>query len=101
MFEIPTPDIIMTWQFWLAAAACWVICEVVKQIPGCPSWLIGVVNIIVGIILLCLLTGWSGENVVAGILCSAMACFAYEFFKKIVDGIAGSEQPNDKLGGTD
>lgn len=81
-------DIIMTWQFWLAAAACWAVCEVVKHIPGCPSWLVGVVNLVFGVVFLSLLLGFSGQNIVAGVLCSAMACYAFEFVTKIVQGVS-------------
>ena len=89
---IPTPEIIFTWQFWLTAAACWVLCEIVKNIPGCPKWLVPIVNLVFGVVLLTVLMGWNdGLTLIAGILCSAVADYAFQFFTKIIKGVVGDE----------
>ena len=99
--QLPVPEMINTWQFWVVAAACGIICEVLKQVPYIKEhpWILNLANLALGILLLGVLCGFSGENVLFGILASAAAIFAYEMIKNIYRNIVGDEDV--KAGGTD
>ena len=113
--NIPIPDIITTWQFWVVAVAVYILAEIFKQIPylkdGNNSWLVNLFSIVIGVILLCLLLGWTAANVVFGILAAAASTLAYEIWQNVLASIVGKketaaaqiESPNDdetKVGGT-
>jgi hypothetical protein len=76
--------IILTPQFWIAAAACGAIGFAIKQVPKVPSWIIPIVNLPLGALALCSLLGFEAINVIAGILSASVATYAYELFTNIV-----------------
>lgn len=103
--NIPIPEIIFTWQFWVTGAAVYVLCELFKQIPalkaGDLGWVTNLFGIVVGIVLLCLLLGWTGQNVVFGILSASIATLAYELWQNILNSVVGKREatpiiPEDK-----
>lgn len=103
--QLPIPDVVMTWQFWAAAVACYIICEAIKRIPYIKGreWIVNIVNLGVGCVLLCLLLGWNWENVIYGVLASAVADIAYQLWSNVINSITGTK-PDDnytKTGGTD
>lgn len=89
--EITFPDVITTWQFWTVAAACYVLCEIIKQIPSLKGsdhgWIVNLCSIAIGVLLLGLLLGWTGENVVFGILAAATSTLAYELWSNVLKQI--------------
>ena len=108
--NIPIPDVILTWQFWVTGAVVFVLCEVFKQIPyikaGNNSWLVNVFGLVVGVLLLCLLLGFTGQNIVFGVLASAISTLAYEMWQNVLNSIVGkrtatSLSDDNKTGGTD
>lgn len=101
--EIPIPEVVMTWQFWLSAVACYIVCEVVKRIPvvAARPWIVNIANVVIGILMIGLLMGWSGENVIYGILASGMADIAYQLFKNFINTVVDGPRPDEKSGGTD
>lgn len=100
--EIPIPEVVFTWQFWLAAVICYVICEAVKRIPNIPSWFINVANIVVGaLVYTALVGGWIDASAyLFGILASSVADLAYQVYKNIFESITGKDH-QDKIGGTE
>lgn len=92
----PLPEVVTSWQFWCVAVACYIICEVVKLIPAFTEhpWVVNLLNLIVGIVLIGLLLGWSGENLLFGILASAVADFAYQTFKNLITQFTGGNAAN-------
>ena len=105
--QIPIPEVIFTWQFWITAVAVFILCEIFKQIPaiknGNVSWVVNLFGILVGVLILCILVGWTGENVVFGILASAASTLAYELWQNILNTVIGknAELPDTKIGGSD
>lgn len=113
--QIPIPEIVMTWQFWIVAVAVFILCEIFKQIPylkeGANSWLVNLFGILVGIILLCLLLGWTVENCIFGILAAAASTLAYEIWQNILNQVTSKGIPaqnvaikdadDTKVGGSD
>lgn len=101
--NFPVPEIISTWQFWAVAVATYVICEVFKQIPylknGDHGWITNLFGIVVAVILLCALMGWTAENAIYGVLASAAATLAYEIWSNVIANIINNL--NGKTGGTD
>ena len=89
---------ILTWQFYLVAACCGALGEIVKRIPHVPTWLTPITNTLFGVIAMMALLGATPLNALAGILAASVATFVYEIFKGIIkgatDGIEHAE--NDK-----
>lgn len=87
--EIAIPEIVTSWQFWAVAIACYIVCEVVKRVPYIKdrAWIVNVLNLALGIVLMCLILGFDWINVIYGILASAVADIAYQLWKNIVGQI--------------
>lgn len=114
--QIPIPEIVMTWQFWLTAVIVYILCEIFKQIPlikdGECGWLVNGFGVIVGALILCLLMGFSWENCIFGILASAASTLAYEIWRNILNSVVGKKETipaqnvevqdvEERVGGTD
>lgn len=95
MTEIVDFSIVLTWQFYLVAACCGALGEVVKRIPHVPSWLVPVANTLFGVIMMMALLGPTPLNALAGILAASVATFVYEIFKGIVEGAKNSVTKSD------
>jgi hypothetical protein len=81
-------SIIFTYQFWIVAIACGVIAFAFKSIPYLPSWLIPLVNLVIGGVLMCALLGFSALNLITGILAASAECYAYELFNSSFKGFS-------------
>ena len=110
--NIPIPEVVTTWPFWAVAVACYILCEIIKQIPSIKQsdhgWIVNLCSIVIGVLLLCLLVGWTGENVVFGILAAAASTLAYELWSNILAQIVDKQTPAEvhddgdtKVGGSD
>ena len=88
-------SVILTWQFWVVAAACGALGEVVKRIPKVPDWLIPIVNMAFAIVMMIVLLGLDGINVLAGILAAAVATWVYETFKNVVEAFTASKSTEE------
>ena len=102
--QLPVPEMITTWQFWVVAVCCFILSEVLKLIPFIKdnAWIINLANVLFGILLLGAICGFSGENILFGILASAASTLAWEVYKNILSAIVGTKPELDtKAGGTD
>lgn len=90
-------SVIMTWQFWVVAAACGALGEVIKRIPNVPDWLIPIVNVVFSVAMMLVLLGLDGVNVLAGILAASVATWVYETFKNVAkNALPSTEESNAK-----
>lgn len=85
MVETIDFSIILTAQFWIVAACCGALGEIIKRIPKTPDWLIPIVNVVFAVVMMIVLLGLDGMNVLAGILAASVATWAYETFKNVVE----------------
>lgn len=101
--EFILPDVVWTWQFWLTALMCYVICEAVKQIPHMTSWGINLINLVVGaFVYTALIGGWDvAASYMFGIFASAMADFAYQIFSNTYGVFIKKDEEIIKPGGTE
>ena len=94
--EVPVPDIIVTWQFWVTGVAVYILCEIFKQIPsikdGGWGWVVNIASVFFGSIILCLLLGFTWENLVFGILAAAASTLAYEIWSNVLNSIEVAKQ---------
>lgn len=100
--DFPIPEVVYSWQFWISAVVCYVVCEAVKRIPKIADWSINIINLIVGaLIYTAFINGW-GEpsSYLFGILAASFADIAYQLFKNIVSYAVPTPQ-DTKTGGTD
>ena len=108
--EVPVPDVIATWQFWVTAVVVYILCEIFKQIPmlkdGRASWLVNLFGVVVGAIVLCAFLGFTWQNAIFGILASAASTLAYEIWSNILNQVTGDKikkeisEDETKIGGT-
>lgn len=82
--EVIDFGILLTWQFYVIAAACGALGEIVKKIPGVPDWSIPIINAVFGVAMMLLLVGLDPMCVIAGILSASVATYVYELFKEVV-----------------
>lgn len=88
--EINMPEVVFTWQFWVAGVLCYVVCEAVKRIPKMSDWGINLINLVVGaIIYTALIGGWADPaNYLFGVLAASVADIAYQLYKNIFNSVS-------------
>ena len=109
--EVPVPDVITTWPFWVTAVVVYILCEIFKQIPmlkdGRASWLVNLFGVFVGAIVLCAFLGFTWPNAIFGVLASAASTLAYEVWSNILNQVTSNRvqkqisEDDTKAGGTD
>lgn len=95
--DFPIPVVVFTWQFWLTAAICYIVCEAIKRMPNVPAWFVNIVNIVAGaLIYTALVGGWIDASAyLFGILASSVADLAYQLYKNVLNSFATSQGGSD------
>jgi hypothetical protein len=93
----PDFSVFITPEWWMVAAACGAVAIAVKAIPKLPSWLIPLLNVVLGSVGYSLLLGeFSGFNILSGVLAGSVSMIVYEFFYTFIGGIINSFSSSTK-----
>ena len=73
-------------QLLIVVATCWALGYMIKQTPSVPDWSIVYIVTAFAIVLVVMLTGFSAQAVLQGILCGATAVYGNQLIKQTAIG---------------